>query len=871
MKTVLVLIDLATIDYLLVPVIEELGKTGRVEVLPLVCKNGKSDLLLTKKIPFTTDLEIVNRFAQTSGKKLFLNAADLSFPAHRLGYTLVDFFRKRGVLSLSVEHAAFSLYGINKGMVGNSDCMALAGLHEYNEYRSLGVFPEKLVITGCPKYDSYYEHSEERAIQNKQNSIYFENKNGYVLFSGGNNAFVDFPFSAGIPAKQWVEILRNIYRFLIDNFHLNIVVKPHPAEPELDVDRLYKDAISPEHKPKISIIEPHASLQPAILGSEFVISFSRSVMLESLLLHKPVISFQDRGAQRSGNRLCEDSGAIFVRPKWFDIGNVLREDIPQEYYRNPTRISFSNEFIERIIHKWDGKASNRIAFLIEKMMDNEPIRVNNGVMVDWNEDYSIAPLNGNMESQADYSDMFFSDSKPGENSSQLESSIIIVSYNSASDIRACIESIRRNTVNPYEIIVVDNCSADGTREYLETQKDIKVILNATNNGLSKGCNQGIKASTGEYAIFLNPDTLVTGDWDRRMVSHFKEGVGVVGPVSNYVAGLQKYEFHIKEPIIGEIQINDLAEKLYQWNKGKGVETKLLIGFCLMIKKDVIENIGMLDEDLFLGSDDLEYSWRLRNAGYKLMVATDTFVYHKGQSSFKSEPDQKMKQFTQESQDVLYAKLETHYGKGNVPSSFELWGMDWFKPRVLVEASLKLTSIVILTHNQLEYTQKCIESIFTHTREPFELIVVDNGSTDGTLEYLEREDGGRRTEDGRQRAEDRVRTDGWMNGGLDGRDEGEEKGNGIDDSLIGGLGEKGMESPEKLYQTARGFMEGGREKEAIGALRVFLGLYLDYALAHNDLGVLYFKEGEKEKAHKHYELASQLEPDNLTFQKNLADF
>ena len=82
---------------------------------------------------------------------------------------------------------------------------------------------------------------------------------------------------------------------------------------------------------------------------------------------------------------------------------------------------------------------------------------------------------------------------------------------------------------------------------------------------------------------------------------------------------------------------------------------------------------------------------------------------------------------------------------------------------------------------------------------------------------------------------------------------------------------GIESPEKLYQTARGFMEGGREKEAIGALRVFLGLYPDYALAHNDLGVLYFKEGEKEKAQRHYERASQLEPDNLTFQKNLADF
>ena len=79
------------------------------------------------------------------------------------------------------------------------------------------------------------------------------------------------------------------------------------------------------------------------------------------------------------------------------------------------------------------------------------------------------------------------------------------------------------------------------------------------------------------------------------------------------------------------------------------------------------------------------------------------------------------------------------------------------------------------------------------------------------------------------------------------------------------------APEEFYQTAQGFMEEGREKEAIGALRVFLGLYPGYALAHNDLGVLYYNEGKKELAFKHYEQASQLEPNNLIFQKNLADF
>ncbi|CAB1073856.1 hypothetical protein D1AOALGA4SA_1975 [Olavius algarvensis Delta 1 endosymbiont] len=323
-------------------------------------------------------------------------------------------------------------------------------------------------------------------------------------------------------------------------------------------------------------------------------------------------------------------------------------------------------------------------------------------------------------------------------------SIIIVTFNSTRDIKECLSSIFENTSLPYEVIVVDNFSSDATREYLKSRSDVTSILNCKNKGFSIGCNQGIKTAGGEYIVLLNPDTLVTKGWDEKLHAHFKEGVGAVGPVSNYVAGLQKFELYKQEAINGKIDINHLAEKLYLWNRGNGVKTKLLIGFCMMIKKDIVDRIGMLDENLFLGSDDLEYSWRLQNNGYSLVVATDTFIYHKGQTSFKNEPETKMKQFTQESQNALYAKLETHYGKGNVPSSYELWGMDWFKPNSRVDATSKLASIVILTHNQIEYTKKCLESIYSHTIEPFELVIVDNGSSDGTPDYLETEVAGRKS-------------------------------------------------------------------------------------------------------------------------------
>jgi len=238
---------------------------------------------------------------------------------------------------------------------------------------------------------------------------------------------------------------------------------------------------------------------------------------------------------------------------------------------------------------------------------------------------------------------------------------------------------------PYQIIVVDNNSIDGTREYLSNDlsnmSQIKTILNNENRGFSASSNLGIKVSNGDYIVLLNPDTIVTKDWAWNLMQHFDNKTGAVGPLSNYVAGMQKFEFYLKENV-DSVNIDQLAYNLYVWNQNNSVETKLLIGFCLMLRREIIDRIGMLDENLFLGSDDLEYSFRLRANGFKLLVAADTFVFHKGQSSFDSEPSEKMKNLTQQSQDALYSKLERAFSPKPVPSSLELWGMDWFKPTQL---------------------------------------------------------------------------------------------------------------------------------------------------------------------------------------------
>ncbi|MFT9495200.1 glycosyltransferase [Anaerosolibacter sp.] len=215
----------------------------------------------------------------------------------------------------------------------------------------------------------------------------------------------------------------------------------------------------------------------------------------------------------------------------------------------------------------------------------------------------------------------------------MKTSIVILTFNQLHYTKLCIDSIRKYTdKETYEIIVVDNHSTDGTVEWLKVQGDIQTIFNVENLGFPIGCNQGLAMAQGDNILLLNNDVIVTPHWlsNLTVCLYSSERIGAVGAVSNSCSNYQTIPITYKN--IEEMI--PFAEKNNILNKGHWEERPRLIGFCLLIKKDVVDKIGLLDERFSPGNfEDDDYCYRIRQAGYQLMLCKDVFIHHFGSASF----------------------------------------------------------------------------------------------------------------------------------------------------------------------------------------------------------------------------------------------
>jgi len=207
--------------------------------------------------------------------------------------------------------------------------------------------------------------------------------------------------------------------------------------------------------------------------------------------------------------------------------------------------------------------------------------------------------------------------------------IIVLTWNQKQIIKSFIDSLFKSTSLPFRLIIIDNNSKDGTREYLESIKkdNVKIIFNKENRGFVGGMNQGIEISDAPYVCLANNDLIFTKGWLEEIIFIFENypKVGILNPDSNSLGA--------KPP--EDVSIEEFAETLKINNKGIFLEMPFCIGFCMCIRREVIERIGKLSEDFApIFFEDTDYSMRAKSAGYLIGVAKGSYVWHKEHASFK---------------------------------------------------------------------------------------------------------------------------------------------------------------------------------------------------------------------------------------------
>src|SRR3989344_99976 len=228
----------------------------------------------------------------------------------------------------------------------------------------------------------------------------------------------------------------------------------------------------------------------------------------------------------------------------------------------------------------------------------------------------------------------------------MDISVIIITYKERDLLRNCLESVFASKTNfRFEVIVTDSNSQDGSVEMVRQDfPQAKVLDNQKNLGFSKGNNVAIKQAQGRYILLLNADTTVrpeTFDLSIEYMDSHPE-VGAMGakvllpngsldkaarrkfpnPANSFLRlfGLKKFSnYNITTPIDQEVEVD------------------AIMGAYFFVRKSVVDQVGMLDEEFFMYGEDLDWCWRIKSAGHKIMYYPKAEITHYKYGASKSIP------------------------------------------------------------------------------------------------------------------------------------------------------------------------------------------------------------------------------------------
>ena len=258
-----------------------------------------------------------------------------------------------------------------------------------------------------------------------------------------------------------------------------------------------------------------------------------------------------------------------------------------------------------------------------------------------------------------------------------EVDVVVCVHNALAHVEQCLQSVLTRTTVPYRLIIVNDGSDAPTTNRLreiDSMQDV-VTLIETDGPLGYTCaaNRGLRASTAANVVLLNSDTIVPRLWLEDMLECMASGsrVGVVGPLSNAASWQSVPErttadgrWAVNELPAG-YNVDEYAELVWLSSKRRFPRVDFVNGFCFMIKRSVIEQVGLLDEDSFPRGygEENDYCIRAQDAGFELAIADNCFVYHAKSKSFGDATRDKLAQ-------EGGVALERKHGKARIDRSSE---------------------------------------------------------------------------------------------------------------------------------------------------------------------------------------------------------
>jgi Predicted glycosyltransferases len=215
-------------------------------------------------------------------------------------------------------------------------------------------------------------------------------------------------------------------------------------------------------------------------------------------------------------------------------------------------------------------------------------------------------------------------------------SVIVLNYNGKQFLEECLESLRNQTYADCKVYVLDNASTDGSVQFLhEHFPEVAVIEAAENFGTAQGSNEGVKNTGGEYVVLMSNDIKA----DPQCIAYLMQTIEQDPSIGICSSKLVRY---YPDPQTGKYLVDNaggiidrfafampLRNNTMNDEAEKGVrEVFFSYGGCFVIKREVFNKVGGFDDKFFTLSDDVDLSWRIWLAGYKVAVNPAAFIYHK---------------------------------------------------------------------------------------------------------------------------------------------------------------------------------------------------------------------------------------------------